>query len=209
MLALDDTVLEPMILAAQRGDDAAWRELLDMCTPLLQASPHGLRPPGWPRCPEIDLDEFRHQVRVILFELVTAYDPARSGSATAYLAVHFRQRAQNYLRAVARRQRHVLPLDGPLLDRVLEIAGEECADRRYSDEQVAWLREAIQVLSARQRAILIRYYWREQTLHEIAEDMRLSAVCVRQHKSRAERALRERLGVVKGRASQPARVAPR
>lgn len=207
MLALDDAVLEPTILAAQRGDEESWRELIDLCAPLLHASPYGLRPPGWPRCPDVDMDEFRHQARAILFDIVTAYDPRRSRSAAAYLAVHFRQRAQNYLRAVARRQRRVLPLDGPVLDRVLEVAGEERADRSYSDEQVAQLREAMQILSPRQRAILIRYYWREQTLREIAEDMRLSAACVRQHKSRAERALRARLGVVKNRSSRPAPVA--
>lgn len=208
MLAVDDAVLDPMILAAQRGEDSAWRQLLDLCAPLLDATPQALRPPGWPRCPEVDLGEFRYQLRAILFEIVSAYDPARSGSAAAYLVVHLRQRAQNYLRAVARRQRHMVSLDGPVLDRVLEIAGEDRPACSYADEQIAQLREAMQILSPRQRAVLIRYYWREQTLREIARDMRLSPACVRQHKSRAERSLRARLGVVRSRRSQPAPAAP-
>ncbi len=194
MVTMDDAELEPLVLAAKQNDNRAWRQLLDICQPLLRRSPAALKPQGWLHAPDIDPAEFRAQLEDILYDVVRAYDPSKSASVGAYLLVHHRQRARNYLRGVARRQRHYLRLDGDVLQRVMELPSEDddsiARHSPYSDDERARLRSALRRLTPRQRTVLARAYWGGQTLRQIAADLKMSDVAARKVKSRAEQALR-------------------
>ena len=205
----DDAALERLMLAAQANDESAWRQLFTMCEPLLSRPPRAMAPPWWPHLPAVNDTDFRYELEKIFYDLVLAFDPTRGVNAGAYLVIHTRHRAQNYLRSLARNYMRYVRLDSPaVLDRLAdmpEIELEVAHETPYSPELRARLRTAMERLSPRQRAVLLRYYWLEQTTAEIAEELHSNEVAIRQMKHRAEARLRVALRINPHRApSTPA-----
>jgi RNA polymerase sigma factor (sigma-70 family) len=162
-----------LVAAAQAGDRAARETLVESFQPLIRSLCR-----GWS-----DYEDHYQEAVCQFLELVREYDQARSVYFGHYMKVKLAWRLRNYRRLLRGRSRPEVPL--PAAEH-LPAAAPELA------EQVD-LQTALQSLSARQRAVVVRSYWQDEGSEPIARDLGVSARAVRALRQRAERRLAELL----------------
>lgn len=104
-------------------------------------------------------------------------DPDRIDNPRAYIYQAVANQARNHKRGEARRHRRE--------ERSAIRSGSETFPEPYPE-----VREAIEGLSVRQRAVVYLFYWEDLSEDTVAERLGISAGSVRQHLFRARRNLR-------------------
>jgi RNA polymerase sigma-70 factor (ECF subfamily) len=136
-----------------------------------------------------DEDDLRQEARMQTYCLLRDFRPELNGNMEAYLRVKLRWRVANYLRAERRRRRLLVPLE----EETLNHPTEEPAPTVWAGLDHPHLERALRGLSPRQRAVIARFYWQEQTVRQIAGALGVSPQAVTALRRRAEAALRETL----------------
>lgn len=171
--ALNRTELSVLALvaAAQAGDQLAQEALVERFQPLIRSLCR-----GWP-----DYEDHYQETTCQFLELVRDYDPTSAVYFGHYIKVKLAWRVRNYRRLIRRRTRPETPLPAP---EEAVAAAPDLAER-------VDLEAALCHLSARQRDVVIRAYWRDEDAEPIARELGVSPRAVRALRLRAERRLAE------------------
>lgn len=165
------------MVAAQAGDPEARTEVLERYRPLLVRL---CRQYGWG-----DWEDLWQEASCQLLQLVDEYDSTGGVYFGRYLKTKLGWRISNYRRHIRQTTREDAPLDDPLI-------GEKPTPGPDEGERLI-VREALALLSARQRSVLVRWYWYDDAAETIASDLGITPRAVRALKQRGERRLWELL----------------
>lgn len=171
-MSADYAAIDALVAAAQAGCRRAREALVCQFEPLILKLSR--------RRPDLDDGEQRGVCH--LLDLLDAYRPDAGVYFTHYLVVHLRWRMANDARAHRLRTERDEPLDD--LDPPVDAP---------DPAELLDVRAALALLPARQREVIVRRYWLDQSDEEIARDWRITRRAVTGLRLRAQRAIRDRL----------------
>ena len=146
-------------------------------------SAHTLNAKGFDRA------EFRTDVASEIILAAHDYQPTRDGAFTDYALTRARRHINALLKAEQRRHARVSRLTEEVQDRL----GTEMTTRFATEVENPQLASALRRLSPRLRAVIVRLYWQEYSINEIASAEGCAPTAVRQARRRAEATLRHLL----------------
>lgn len=167
-----------LMVAAQGGDGAAYRQLLREVAPFVRAMSRsrGLAP--------AQSEDLAQDVLLTVHRVRHTYDPARP-FVPWLVAI-----AQRRMIDLYRRDRRVRDNEQADPDQLATFAAPEANDTVETAEQSAWLRQAIADLPAKQREALELVKLGELSVAEAAERSGQSAAAIKVNVHRAIKALR-------------------
>ncbi len=131
---------------------------------------------------EADVEEVTADV------FVTAWEHAheiQSGKLSSYLAAVARNRAKNRIRSYHEVEN---------IEDYIEICSGDDVERTIDQKLLSeLLRDVLCALSAKDREILVRYYYYYESVCQIAEDLHMSQSAVKQRMCRARKKLQQEL----------------
>jgi len=175
--------LEPLVIAAARGDADAYGELVTQTSPLVSSIALAIV-----RDLELSRDVAQEVFLSVWRDLKKLRNPE---SFLPWLRQTARNRAKTALRTDARKRK--LGAAG-LLDELLPVAVDprpSATDRMIAKEELQALAEALAALPEETREVLTLFYREGQSVAQVASLLELSEVAVKKRLSRARASLRE------------------
>lgn len=171
-MSADYAAIDALVAAAQAGCRRAQDALVCQFEPLLRSLSW-----GWH-----DSEDCYQDAACELLDLVRAYRPERGVWFGQYLRTMLRWRLHNRRRVERKRTERDDPLDD--LDPPIDAP---------DPAELLDVRAALALLPARQREVIVRRFWLDQSDEEIARDWRITRRAVTGLRLRAQRAIRDRL----------------
>lgn len=159
----------------RRGDEAGVQELYAVLADGVRA--------GLARSVGIQaVDDRLHEIVVIVLEAIQDGRLRQPERLMGFVRTVARRRAVAHIRNAALQRRRFVAVKGIEPCAPLDENPETCAVRR---QQLDRVRRALRNISARDREILERFYFRDQSSQQICVEMKLSGTQFRLYKSRA------------------------
>jgi len=178
-----------LVRRAQDGSVDALERLARLYAPLI-ASEVGRCGRGAGRADScLSAEDLRQEASVMLVQLVKEFSPGAGVAFGSYLKQKLRWRLHNYLRRGRARVVASTGIDSP---EVMQLA-DQMEQVQGFDLKNPHLRAAFRQLSPRQRTVLIKMFWEDKRVHEVARELGITSQAASALQRRALKSLRKNI----------------
>ncbi len=181
----NDVEIRELIAKVKDGDREAIELLLTRYRPLLLDNVRRLK--AHLKGDVLGREDLEQEAAKIAIELIQEFEPGAVDRFGSYLKQKLRWRLINYVRRERNKMRRSVELDDDLRDNL----AEELRLKDSLEVSNPRLRAAMKQLSPKQRSIIFKLYWQDQTTREVATELSVTHESVRTLLRRAEEKIKK------------------